>query len=422
MNSEDAAVKAVVAERLIGTVARCFYGDTTVVVLDALIREKFIREEEMGPRLRLKEKDWRKVVNQLEEELLIQSEKVLMEDMRQPSVYYIDYQMFVDVVRYRIYLMKQKVDSATTQEISEVKYKCPTCKRVIGMTEAMRCRSKDYKFICSECCPHDDFRQHPAEFDWILQSEDNAVRISSADNLKTKMIDALKKSDLHEGILDDLGQLKDVPLTRNLPSDNMSMGIRNTKIEDEEMENAVRSNTRRAVIGKKGRHVLSVEAKANDEGNAFELSLDDDGHGESAIAASTKREEDAVGSLGRPLTGDSEAAKTLGILPEFLDRSGVYGSNAAYNIKSLNSDRTGIDSAPYGTSGTSTGHASDGEGEGDEEDKAKKRKTEGETVLIVGSTAQGQGQGQEQKGSEGDNKEKEKEEEDVDWDDDVEWD
>ena len=82
MNSEDAAFNAVVAERLIGTVARCFYGDTTVVVLDALIREKFIREEEMGPRLRLKEKDWRKVVNQLEEELLIQSEKVLMEDMR----------------------------------------------------------------------------------------------------------------------------------------------------------------------------------------------------------------------------------------------------------------------------------------------------------------------------------------------------
>ena len=62
----------------------------------------------MGPRLRLKEKDWRKVINKLEEELLVQSEKVLMEDMRQPSVYYIDYQMFVDIVRYRIYLMRQK--------------------------------------------------------------------------------------------------------------------------------------------------------------------------------------------------------------------------------------------------------------------------------------------------------------------------
>ena len=65
------------------------------------------------------------MINQLEEELLVQSEKVLMEDMRQPSVFYIDYQMFVDVVRYRVYLMRKKVNSATSQEISEVKYEMP---------------------------------------------------------------------------------------------------------------------------------------------------------------------------------------------------------------------------------------------------------------------------------------------------------
>ena len=37
------------------------------------------------------------------------------------------------------------------------------------------------------------------EFDWTLQSEDNKERISSADNLKVKMDDALKESDLHQG-------------------------------------------------------------------------------------------------------------------------------------------------------------------------------------------------------------------------------
>ena len=65
-------------------------------------------------------------------------------------------------------------------------------------------------------------------------------------------------------------------MTRNLPSDNMSMGIKNTKIEDEEVESAVRSNTRRAVIGKKGRFIASVEAKAFDNDKHFELSLEDD--------------------------------------------------------------------------------------------------------------------------------------------------
>jgi hypothetical protein len=33
-----------IAERLINTVARAFYVDSVVVVLDALIREKYIRE------------------------------------------------------------------------------------------------------------------------------------------------------------------------------------------------------------------------------------------------------------------------------------------------------------------------------------------------------------------------------------------
>ena len=277
MNASEEAYNSILVEKLVKTVSRAFYSDTVVVVMDALLREKFIREEEMGPRLRLKEKDWRKVINQMEEELLIHHEKVLMEDMRQPSVYYIDYQMFVDVVRYRIFLMRKKVNSAQSQEIAEVMYKCPTCKRVLRMTEAMLCKSKDYKFICSVCCPYDDFRQRPAEPSYTLLSEDNSDRISDADNLKIKVDEALNANDLHEGILELLAELKDTSLTRNLPSDNMSLGIRNTTVDDEDVENAIKSNTRRAVSGKKGRFVVASEAAEHGDGKQkFELNLDED--------------------------------------------------------------------------------------------------------------------------------------------------
>ena len=416
---QDEAVKNIIVERLIKTVSRCFYNDTAVVVLDALVREKFIREEELGPRLRLKEKDWRKVINQLEEELLIQSEKVLMEDMRQPSVYYIDYQMFVDIVRYRVYLMRKKVNSASSQEIAEVKYKCPTCKKIIGMTEAMLCKSKDYKFICTVCCPHDDFRQRPAEFDYTLQSENNTDRISSADNLKSKMDDALKASELHEGILDLLSELKDVPLTRNLPSDNMSMGVRNTTVDDDEVESAIRSNTRRAVIGKKGRFVASVEANAfGDDKKKFELSLDDDEDDEvveSAIVRPAEGEEEGEGEDEGPVGADSKRAKVLGILPDFLDRSGVYGSSSAYNIKSLNADTDGINAQQQDLDG---GGAVDGEGGG----AAGGDREAAAAVLTVGSisalsdihqSVQADGKKTDDK-KEGD---EDDDEDDVDWDD-----
>ena len=145
------------------------------------------------------------------------------------------------------------------------------------MTEAMLCKSKDYKFICSVCCPYDDFRQRPAEPSYILQSEDNTDRIFDADNLKAKLDEALNANDLHEGILDLLAELKDVPLSRNLPSDNMSMGIKNTAVNDEDIENAIKSNTRRAVSGKKGRFVVANEAAEHGDGKQeFELNLNED--------------------------------------------------------------------------------------------------------------------------------------------------
>ena len=56
MNASEEAYNSILVEKLVKTVSRAFYSDTVVVVMDALLREKFIREEEMGPRLRLKEK------------------------------------------------------------------------------------------------------------------------------------------------------------------------------------------------------------------------------------------------------------------------------------------------------------------------------------------------------------------------------
>ena len=376
MNASEEAYNNIIVERLVKTVSRAFYNDTVVVVMDALLREKFIREEEMGPRLRLKEKDWRKVINQMEEELLIHHEKVLMEDMRQPSVYYIDYQMFVDVVRYRVYLMRKKVNSAQSQEIAEVKYKCPTCKRILGMIEAMLCKSKDHKFICTTCCPYDDFRQRQAEFSFTLQSEDNADRISDADNLKMKVDEALNESDLHEGILELLSQLKDVSLTRNLPSDNMSLGIKNTKVDDEDVENAIKSNTRRAVSGKKGRFVVSTEAAEHGDGKQkFDLNLNEDEEETNpnslARAARAEAEAQAVAAGGNDVE-DVMRDKALGILPDFLDRSGVYGSSSAYGIKSLNASGGGIAAgASEGGSGEGDAEVDQGEDGEDAEDSSK---------------------------------------------------
>ena len=55
-----------IVEKLVSTVARAFYSDNYVVVLDTLLREKYIREEEISPRLKMSPKDVRKIIQHLE--------------------------------------------------------------------------------------------------------------------------------------------------------------------------------------------------------------------------------------------------------------------------------------------------------------------------------------------------------------------
>ena len=52
-------------ERLVATVGRAFYPDSCVIVLDALIQEKFILREEFAPRLRLPNSEIAKVLARL---------------------------------------------------------------------------------------------------------------------------------------------------------------------------------------------------------------------------------------------------------------------------------------------------------------------------------------------------------------------
>ena len=178
------------------------------------LRTPRLREEEVAPRLKCPDKDVRQVLNQLLDENLVNGEKVLMEDMRQSTCYYIDYQMFVDVIRYRVYWMREHVKGfAEKDDAVQVVFKCPTCLKLVPQMEALSCRSKDNCFICSDCCPHDNFRLFNAETEWKLVSEDSSDKRKDANNLKRKLDRVLKRHEetngdlLHEDISELLNEL-----------------------------------------------------------------------------------------------------------------------------------------------------------------------------------------------------------------------
>ena len=64
------------AEALISTIARAFYDDDVVCLVDCLLRDKYLRDDDMAPRLSLPAKQLRRTLQFLEEEQLVKHELV----------------------------------------------------------------------------------------------------------------------------------------------------------------------------------------------------------------------------------------------------------------------------------------------------------------------------------------------------------
>jgi transcription initiation factor TFIIE subunit alpha len=62
------------AELLIRATSRAFYTDDVIAIIDVLIRDKYLRDDDMGPRLKLSTKNVRSVLQFLKSEQLVFSE------------------------------------------------------------------------------------------------------------------------------------------------------------------------------------------------------------------------------------------------------------------------------------------------------------------------------------------------------------
>lgn len=232
-----------VAERLVATVGRAFYTDNFVLLLDTLVRERYIREEEFGPRLKLPMKEIRTILTQLEEnEKLIRFEDLTMDDGRTSRCWYIDYQHFVHLIRLRVHYMQLSLQKSETQVLNHMYFECPSCQKRYTELEVQFQRSKDNKFICSNCCPSDNLRGCESQPYFTLIEHDNQEKLLRVQRMQRKLKEQLSVSEHHEGIFDLLSALRDEELPRNLPSENIKRGIGTSKITDEEVLKAVEEN------------------------------------------------------------------------------------------------------------------------------------------------------------------------------------
>ncbi|CAA6654773.1 unnamed protein product [Spirodela intermedia] len=177
-------------KRLVKLAARAFYDDFTtkgdnrprtgrsdnrglgVVVLDALTRRQWVREEDLARSLKVHSKQLRRILRFFEEEKLTvkgakissavvaaicdgtQIAKEADEKMKIHTHSYccLDYAQIYDVVRYRLHRMKKKLKDELEGRNTIQAYICPNCSRRYSAFDALQLVSpNDDYFHCENC-------------------------------------------------------------------------------------------------------------------------------------------------------------------------------------------------------------------------------------------------------------------------------
>lgn len=271
------ADQTVHAEALLQAVARAFYDDDIVCLIDVLIRDKYLRDDDMGQRLSLPARKLRVTMQFLQEEHLVKYE--LVDDLRSggsqnTKYWYIDFHHAVNVIRLRIYLLKKKLDEDELRARSNSMYLCPGYKSKVcngRYTESEAQQIVDLEtghFFCQECfANHKNNPEPPSKCTYTLQLLDNAQDLKEAQEnirrvrvqLHSKMIGNLQ---LRVGIYDLLQKVrrtkgKNGILSSNLPSENIEKDIGTKRIE----------GTGRTAGIKKKRDKLLEGARRTEEGS-----------------------------------------------------------------------------------------------------------------------------------------------------------
>ncbi|XP_041994952.1 transcription initiation factor IIE subunit alpha-like isoform X2 [Salvia splendens] len=241
--------------RLVKLAARAFYDDITtkgenqqktgrgdnrgiaVVVLDALTRRQWVREEDLAKDLKLHTKQLRRTLRFFEEEKLVARDhrketakgaKVYnaavaatgdsqqagregddKQKMHVHSYCCLDYAQIYDVVRYRLHRMKKKLKDELESKNTIQEYVCPTCgKRYTALDALQLITPYDEYFHCESCNGVLVAESDKLVIQDLGDGDDNARK-----HRHDKIKDMLSKMEVQlKPLIDQLARVKDLPI------------------------------------------------------------------------------------------------------------------------------------------------------------------------------------------------------------------
>ncbi|XP_030372653.1 general transcription factor IIE subunit 1 [Scaptodrosophila lebanonensis] len=148
-------------KQLARLVVRGFYTQEDALIIDMLVRNPCMKEDDIAELLRFEKKQLRARITTLRTDKFIQI-RLKMETgpdgkAQKVNYYFINYKTFVNVVKYKLDLMRKRMETEERDATSRASFKCSTCSKTFTDLEADQLFDPaTLEFRCTYCGSHVD--------------------------------------------------------------------------------------------------------------------------------------------------------------------------------------------------------------------------------------------------------------------------
>ena len=143
-------------KRLARLVARGFYSMEHAIIIDLLVRNACMKEDDIAELLKFDKKQLRALLNTLKIEKFTKVRMKVETDEEgkttRHNFYFINYQVFVNVVKYKLDHIRRKIEMEERDNTSRASFKCPECEKTYTDLEVDQLFDvMSGTFVCSFC-------------------------------------------------------------------------------------------------------------------------------------------------------------------------------------------------------------------------------------------------------------------------------
>ncbi|KAF7321870.1 HTH TFE/IIEalpha-type domain-containing protein [Mycena kentingensis (nom. inval.)] len=166
---------------LVQHVSRAFYEPKFTIIMDQLARHSVLKDDDLASRMGLQPKELNKIIATLSNDRLVQiyRQNELREGAQRATAkqyYYIDYEHFCNVVKWRIARMRKQIDTKARNELDNKGYICPTCKASYTPLDVDKLMDMTLNALMCEICHSEVIDNEEAEC--VMGNKDRMQRFN----------------------------------------------------------------------------------------------------------------------------------------------------------------------------------------------------------------------------------------------------